>query len=397
MINYSKKIEGLSTSMTLAFSAKAKNLIKSGVPILDLTAGEPDFDTPEYIRNAGIYAIENGMTRYTPSNGIIELRQEICNKLESFNNLQYKPENIIVSTGAKQSILNTLMAICNPLDEVLIPAPYWVSYPEMTKIAEGVPVFVETRYENDFKVTVEDLDKHLTSKSKAIIITNPSNPTGAVYSKEELEKIANWALNNNIFIISDEIYEKLNYIGEHCSIASLSDEIKEITITVSGFSKSYAMTGWRLGYCAANSQIISLMNKIQSHATSCANSIAQYAGYIALKDEDEEIQNMINEFEKRSKIVFDIINNSNTLTMIKPSGAFYGFINIEYLIGKKYNDIIINDASDLANILLDDFNVAVLPGIAFGNNKFIRISYATDEETIKNALNSLLNLAIQAK
>ena len=397
MINYSKKIEGLSTSMTLAFSAKAKNLIKSGVPILDLTAGEPDFDTPEYIRNAGIYAIENGMTRYTPSNGIIELRQEICNKLENFNNLQYKPDNIIVSTGAKQSILNTLMAICNPLDEVLIPAPYWVSYPEMTKIAEGVPVFVETRYGNDFKVTVEDLDRYLTNNTKAIIITNPSNPTGAVYSKKELEKIANWALNNNIFIISDEIYEKLNYIGEHCSIASLSDEIKEITITVSGFSKSYAMTGWRLGYCAANSQIISLMNKIQSHATSCANSIAQYAGYIALKDEDEEIQNMINEFEKRSKIVFDIINNSNTLTMIKPSGAFYGFINIEYLIGKKYNDIIINDASDLANILLDDFNVAVLPGIAFGNNKFIRISYATDEETIKNALNSLLNLAIQAK
>ena len=397
MINYSKKIEGLSTSMTLAFSAKAKNLIKNGVPILDLTAGEPDFDTPEYIRNAGIYAIENGMTRYTPSNGIIELRQEICNKLEKFNNLEYKPENIIVSTGAKQSILNTLMAICDPLDEVLIPAPYWVSYPEMTKIAEGVPVFVETSYENDFKVTVEELDKSLTNKTKAVIITNPSNPTGAVYSKEELEKIANWALSNRIFIISDEIYEKLNYVGKHCSIASLSDEIKEITITISGFSKSYAMTGWRLGYCAANLHIIGLMNKIQSHATSCANSVAQYAGYIALKNEDEEIQNMIKEFENRSKIVFDIINNSNTLTMIKPSGAFYGFINIEYLIGKKYNNIIINDASDLANILLDDFHVAVLPGIAFGNNKFIRISYATDEETIKNALNSLINLTNLAK
>ncbi len=392
MINYSKKIESLSTSMTLAFSAKAKNLIKSGVPILDLTAGEPDFDTPEYIRNAGIYAIENGMTRYTPSNGIIELRQEICNKLKKFNNLEFKPENIIVSTGAKQSILNTLMAICNPLDEVLIPAPYWVSYPEMTKIAEGVPVFVETSYENDFKVTVDDLDKYFTNKTKAIIITNPSNPTGAVYSKDELKAIASWALKNKIFIISDEIYEKLNYVGKHCSIASLSNEIKEITITVSGFSKSYAMTGWRLGYCAANSHIIGLMSKIQSHATSCANSVAQYAGYIALKDEDEEIQNMINQFEKRSKIVFDIINNSNTLSMIKPSGAFYGFINIKYLIGKKYNDIIINDASDLANILLDDFNVAVLPGIAFGNNKFIRISYATDEETIKNALNSLIKL-----
>ena len=289
------------------------------------------------------------------------------------------------------------MAICDPLDEVLIPAPYWVSYPEMTKIAEGVPVFVETSYENDFKVTVEELDKSLTNKTKAVIITNPSNPTGAVYSKEELEKIANWALSNRIFIISDEIYEKLNYVGKHCSIASLSDEIKEITITISGFSKSYAMTGWRLGYCAANLHIIGLMNKIQSHATSCANSVAQYAGYIALKNEDEEIQNMIKEFENRSKIVFDIINNSNTLTMIKPSGAFYGFINIEYLIGKKYNNIIINDASDLANILLDDFHVAVLPGIAFGNNKFIRISYATDEETIKNALNSLINLTNLAK
>lgn len=392
-MKYSKRIESLATSMTLALSTKAKDLIKEGIPVLDLTAGEPDFDTPEYIRMAGIDAINKGLTRYTPANGTIELRTEICKKLLTFNNLDYSPNNVIVSTGAKQSLLNALMAICNPGDEVLIPSPYWVSYPEMTKIASGLPVTVETSYNNDFKVTVSDLDKYLTSKSKVLIITNPSNPTGAVYSKDELMEIANWALKNNIFIISDEIYERLNFVSQHYSIASFNEEIKNITITIGGFSKSYAMTGWRLGYCTANDDLIKLMNKIQSHATSCANSIAQYAGYIALKDEKNEIEDMIVQFKNRSNLVYDLISNSGTLDMIRPQGAFYGFINIKYFIGKKYNGLEINNASDLANILLDDFQVAILPGIAFGNDNYIRISYATDENTIKTALERLIDLS----
>lgn len=392
-MKYSKRIESLATSMTLALSTKAKDLIKEGIPVLDLTAGEPDFDTPEYIRMAGIDAINKGLTRYTPANGTIELRTEICKKLLTFNNLDYSPNNVIVSTGAKQSLLNALMAICNPGDEVLIPSPYWVSYPEMTKIASGLPVTVETSYNNDFKVTVSDLDKYLTSKSKVLIITNPSNPTGAVYSKDELMEIANWALKNNIFIISDEIYERLNFVSQHYSIASFNEEIKNITITIGGFSKSYAMTGWRLGYCTANDDLVKLMNKIQSHATSCANSIAQYAGYIALKDEKNEIEDMIVQFKNRSNLVYDLISNSGTLDMIRPQGAFYGFINIKYFIGKKYNGLEINNASDLANILLDDFQVAILPGIAFGNDNYIRISYATDENTIKTALERLIDLS----
>lgn len=392
-MKYSKRIESLATSMTLALSTKAKDLIKEGIPVLDLTAGEPDFDTPEYIRMAGIDAINKGLTRYTPANGTIELRTEICKKLLTFNNLDYSPNNVIVSTGAKQSLLNALMAICNPGDEVLIPSPYWVSYPEMTKIASGLPVTVETSYNNDFKVTVSDLDKYLTSKSKVLIITNPSNPTGAVYSKDELLEIANWALKNNIFIISDEIYERLNFVSQHYSIASFNEEIKNITITIGGFSKSYAMTGWRLGYCTANDDLVKLMNKIQSHATSCANSIAQYAGYIALKDEKNEIENMIVQFKNRSNLVYNLISNSGTLDMIRPQGAFYGFINIKYFIGKKYNGLEINNASDLANILLDDFQVAILPGIAFGNDNYIRISYATDENTIKTALERLIDLS----
>ncbi len=391
-MDYSKRIETLSESMTLAFSTRAKDLIKNGASIIDLTAGEPDFDTPEYIRDAGIYAINNGKTRYTAANGIIELREEICNKLLNFNKLSYEPSNIIVSTGAKQSLLNTLMAICNPEDEVMIPSPYWVSYPEMTKIASGIPIIVETRFENQFKVTTEDLDKYLTNKSKVLIITNPSNPTGAVYSRDELIKLADWAVKNNIFVISDEIYERLNYYSEHISIASLNENIKKITITIGGFSKSYAMTGWRLGYCAANSEITYLMNKIQSHATSCANSIAQYAGYIALKDEKNEINDMVNVFKERSQLVYKIINNSN-LNMIKPEGAFYGFIDVSYIIGKKYKDKIVENASEIANILLDDYEVALLPGIAFGNDNYIRISYATNEETIKKGLERLVKLS----
>ncbi|WP_099203203.1 pyridoxal phosphate-dependent aminotransferase [Miniphocaeibacter massiliensis] len=395
-MEYSKNIESLSSSMTLAFSTKAKNLIANGVPIVDLTAGEPDFDTPEYIRKAGINAINTGKTRYTASNGTLELRTEICRKLKEFNNLEYNPANIIVSTGAKQSLLNTLMAICNPGDEVLIPSPYWVSYPEMTKIASGKPVIVETNYDNDFKVTPSDLDKYLTSKSKVLILTNPSNPTGAVYSKSDLEALASWAIKNKIFVISDEIYERLNYYSKHTSIASLNEKIKEQTITIGGFSKSYAMTGWRLGYCAANDNITTLMGKIQSHATSCANSVAQYAGYIALKDEENQIDDMVKEFKKRSEIVYNLISNSN-LTMVKPQGAFYGFIDVSYIIGKTYNNSIISNASEVASILLDDYEVALLPGIAFGNDKYVRISYATNEDIINEGIKRLIKLTEDVK
>lgn len=387
----SKKAKSLSPSMTLSISAKAKSMIKNGVDLINFTAGEPDFNTPEYIVKAAIDALNEGKTRYTETSGILPLREAICQKFKDFNNIDYSPENIVVSTGGKQALINALLSIINPEDEVIIPSPFWLSYPEMVKIAGGRSILLETKSENDFKLTIDQLDSCLSDKTKCLILNNPSNPTGTAYDKNELIEIANWAIKNDIIVISDEIYERLNYDMEHISIASLGDKIKDLTITISGFSKSYAMTGWRLGYSAANVEITKLMTKLQSHMTSNASSVTQYAGLAALTKEENEIDNMIKSFKNRRNLVKNEIDNIEDLNMIYPKGAFYAFIDISKLKGRKYKDKTIEDSMGIANILLNDFKVALLPGIVFGTDDYLRISYATDEESILKGMDRIKN------
>lgn len=387
----SKKAKSLSPSMTLSISAKAKSMIKNGIDLINFTAGEPDFNTPDYIVNAAIKALHEGKTRYTETSGILPLREAICEKFKKFNNIEYTPDNIVVSTGGKQALINALLSIINPDDEVIIPSPFWLSYPEMVKIAGGRSILLETKSENDFKLTIDQLNACLGDKTKCLILNNPSNPTGTAYNREELIEIANWAVKNDIIIISDEIYERLNYDTEHVSIASLGEEIKDLTITISGFSKSYAMTGWRLGYSAANVEITKLMTKLQSHMTSNASSVTQYAGLAALVDEHDEIDNMIKAFRNRRNLVKNEIDSIDDLSMVYPKGAFYAFINISKLKGRKYKDKTIEDSMGIANILLNDFKVALLPGVVFGTDDYLRISYATDEESILKGIDRIKN------
>lgn len=384
------RVKNTQPSMTLAITAKAKDLISRGEDVVSFGAGEPDFDTPADICVAAIDAIRNGHTRYTAAAGIMSLREIICNKLKKDNNLDYTPDQVIINSGAKHSLSTALQAIINPGDEVIIPVPYWVSYPEMVRLAEGNPVFVKTDKNNDFKLTLEDLNNALTKKTKAIMLNSPSNPVGAVYSKKELEVIANFAVKNNIIVISDEIYEKLIYENqEHVSIASLNEEIKELTIVVNGMSKAYAMTGWRLGYAAANKDIIQAMNRIQGHAVSHPCSITQYAGVAALQCDDSIIANMVKEYDNRRKYMINRLNNIDELDYIYPEGAFYVMIDISKLFGRNISKKEIQSSLDFAEVLLEDGKVAVIPGIAFGVDNFIRLSYATSMEQIKEGLDRI--------
>lgn len=385
--NLSKKGLGIAPSVTLEITAKAKSMKDSGIDVISFGAGEPDFNTPENIQNEGIRAIKEGLTRYTPASGIIELKKAICGKLKEDNGLEYKPSNIIVSSGAKHSIHNALMAILNPGDEVIFAVPYWVSYPELVTLADGVPVYIETKEENEFKFNVEDLNKVLTEKTKAIILNSPSNPTGAIYTKDELKAIADWAVKNSIFVISDEIYEKLVYDGEeHVCIASFNDEIKNLTILINGMSKAYAMTGWRIGYAAAHEEIIKVMSNIQSHATSNPCSISQYASVEGILGEQSSVEEMKKHFVERRNYMADTINSIKGLSCKKPKGAFYIMVNFTELLGKTIRDRQINSSLDFASLLLEEGNVAVVPGIAFGDDKYIRLSYATSLDNIKNGL-----------
>lgn len=385
--NLSKKGLGIAPSVTLEITAKAKSMKDSGIDVISFGAGEPDFNTPENIQNEGIRAIKEGLTRYTPASGIIELKKAICGKLKEDNGLEYKPSNIIVSSGAKHSIHNALMAILNPGDEVIFAVPYWVSYPELVTLADGVPVYIETKEENEFKFNVEDLNRVLTEKTKAIILNSPSNPTGAIYTKDELKAIADWAVKNSIFVISDEIYEKLVYDGEeHVCIASFNDEIKNLTILINGMSKAYAMTGWRIGYAAAHEEIIKVMSNIQSHATSNPCSISQYASVEGILGEQSSVEEMKKHFVERRNYMADTINSIKGLSCKKPKGAFYIMVNFTELLGKTIRDRQINSSLDFASLLLEEGNVAVVPGIAFGDDKYIRLSYATSLENIKNGL-----------
>lgn len=386
----SRKAQAIEPSLTLAITAKAKEMKEKGIDVISFSAGEPDFNTPKNIINAAIKAMEDGNTKYTSVNGILQLREAICKKFKDDNGLEYNPSQIVVSTGAKQSLANTFLAILNPGDEVIVSTPYWVSYPELIKLADGKPLFVEGDEKSNYKFTKENLEKAVTAKTKAIVLNTPNNPTGTIYNKEELEVIADFAKKYDIIIISDEMYEKLIYDNEnHISIASLSKDAYERTIVINGLSKSYAMTGWRIGYCAASEKIAKLMISIQSHVTSNVCSITQYAALEALSGPQDEITKMINEFEKRRNYMINRIESIDNLSIVKPKGAFYIMINIENCLGKEINGKILNDSMEFCASLLENEKLAVIPGKAFGLNNYIRVSYATSMEAIKEGLNRI--------
>ncbi|MDY0234492.1 MAG: pyridoxal phosphate-dependent aminotransferase [Gudongella sp.] len=392
-LELSKRGLAIEPSVTLAISAKATALKNAGEDIINFSVGEPDFNTPDNIQKAGIKAITSGVTKYTPASGTIALKEAICKKLESDNGLIYKPSEIIISNGGKHSLYNALMAILNPDDEVMFGIPYWVSYPELVNIAGGIPVMIETIEENEFKFSSKDLEKYRTDKTKAIILNSPSNPTGAVYNKSELQDIADWAVKNNIFVISDELYEKLIYDGEeHLSIASLNENIKALTILINGVSKAYAMTGWRIGYAAADEKIIKIMSNIQSHTTSNPSSISQYASVEALLGNQESLAIMKAEFDKRRKAMSQLINSIKGLSCTMPKGAFYIMLNYSQLKGENIEGMEINSSMDFANLLLDKCKVAVVPGIAFGDDNYVRLSYATSLENIHSGLGRIKKL-----
>lgn len=383
------KNKKISPSVTLAITAKAKKMKADGEDVISFGAGEPDFNTPENIRKAAIEAIESGKTGYTAAAGLPELKSAICEKFKQDNNLDYKPENIVVSSGAKHSLFNTLQAICNPGDEVIVPVPFWVSYPELVKMADATPVLVECLEENDFKYTKENLLNAITDKTKAILLNSPGNPTGTVYTLDELKMIAEIAEENNIFIISDEIYEKLLYEGEHTSIASLGEKIKDLTIVVNGMSKAYAMTGWRIGYIAANSEIAKIMTNIQSHATSNPSTIAQYASIEGLRGDQGPINEMVKAFKERRNYMVERINSIDGLSCRMPKGAFYVMINISEVKGREINGHKIDSSMDLASYLLETVKVAVIPGAGFGSDNYIRLSYATSLKIIEEGLDRI--------
>ncbi|QBD84854.1 pyridoxal phosphate-dependent aminotransferase [Clostridium tetani] len=388
----SKKGKEISPSVTLAITAKANEMKKDGIDVVGFGAGEPDFNTPENIQNAAIKAMREGYTKYTPVSGVVELKDAIVNKFKKENNLIYKSSQIIVSTGAKQCIANLFMAILNPGDEVLISAPYWVSYPELVKLADGVPVFVDCKKENDYKYSIDELEKRVSSKTKAIIISSPNNPTGSIYYEEELRDIAEFCKKHNLIILSDEIYEKLIYgHNKHISIASLNEDTYNRTVVINGVSKTYAMTGWRIGYAAGPGNVIKLMNNIQSHMTSNPNSIAQYAALEALTGEQESINSMVGEFEKRRNYMVERINSINGIECIEPKGAFYMFADINKVIGKKINGEEIKNSVDFCEKLLELYKVAVVPGAAFGLENHIRLSYAISMENIEKGLDRISN------
>lgn len=386
----SKKINRINPSTTLSITAKAKALKESGVDVVSFGAGEPDYNTPRNIIEAAKRAMDEGKTKYTSSNGLLELREAICEKFIKDNDLRYNPDEIVVSTGAKQSLANVFMSILNPGDEVIVPIPYWVSYPELIKLSDGKVVFIETKEKDNYKYKVEDLEAVVTSKTKALVINSPNNPTGTIYSKKELEDIAEFAKKHDILIISDEIYEKLIYDNnKHISIASVSEDAFKRTIVINGLSKAYAMTGWRVGYSASTLEMAKLMTKLQSHMTSNVNSIAQYAAIEALTGPKEEVNNMVIEFEKRRNFMVDRLLKIKDVNIIKPNGAFYVMVNISKYYGKSINGKKITNSLEFSTEILKEKKVAIIPGIAFGLDNYIRLSYAISIEVIEKGLNRI--------
>ena len=389
-MNLSKKAKSISPSITLEITGKANELKAQGVNVMSFAAGEPDFNTPKNIIEAAIKAMDDGYTKYTKTSGIVELRKAICKKLHQENNLNYSEEQIVVSTGAKQCLANTFLAILNKGDEVILQNPCWVSYTELIKLADGVPVIVNCDENDGYKLSAKNIEKAVTSKTKAILLNSPHNPTGIVYNKNELEEIAQIAKKYNLIIISDEIYEKLIYDGEeHVSIASLSEDSYERTIVVNGLSKTYAMTGWRVGYTASSAKLAKIMSSVQSHMTSNVCSISQYAALEALTGPQDSINMMKNAFEERRNFMMKKLEEIDEVSFIKPQGAFYIMVNITYFIGKSINGVKINNSIEFAKMLLEEEKVAVIPGAAFGLENFIRLSYATSMEVIEEGLDRI--------
>jgi aspartate aminotransferase len=386
----SNRAKSLRPSPTLAINAKAKSMQAQGIHVISFGAGEPDFDTPDNIKKAAKKAIDDGFTKYTPVGGIDELKDAIIDKFKQDSQLTYKRSEVLVSCGGKHSFYNLAQAIFDQRDEVIIPAPYWVSYPPMVSLAGGSPVIVETTEKNEFKITPEDLKKAITPKTKALIINSPSNPTGTAYTKMDLEKFAEIAISKDFFVISDEIYEKIVYDGyRFISIASLSEEMKKKTIIVHGVAKTYAMTGWRIGYTAGPEEIISAMNNIQSQSTSNPTSIAQKASVEALAGPQDEVGKMVSAFTQRRNYIVDRLNKIPAVSCYKPAGAFYVFPNFSSYYGKSYQGKKIENSTHLADFFLDMARVAVVPGVEFGADPFERLSYATSMEDIKEGLSRI--------
>ena len=372
------RVSELTPSLTLAIDSKAKALRAEGIDVFSFGAGEPDFDTPEHIKAAAIDALNAGFTKYTPSSGIPELRAAISEKFKRDNGIDYKPSDIIVSNGAKQSCFNAILAVCGEGDEVIIPAPYWLSYPDMVRLAGAEPVIVQTTQENDWKMTPQQFEEAMSPRTKMVIINSPGNPTGSVYTKEELRAIVEVAAEEEITILSDEIYESLTYDGaEHVSIASLTPEARDLTITVNGFSKAYAMTGWRLGYLGAPEKIAKAIDSMQSHSTSGPCSFAQKGGLAALTGSQQCVAEMREEFNIRREYMFERLSAIHNVSAVKPKGAFYMLANISKLGMSSTN---------FADRLLSKANVAVVPGVAFGDDRVVRLSYATGLDVIKPGL-----------
>lgn len=386
----SKRASKIQISPTMKVAGKAKELKAAGVNVIDLSLGEPDFNTPQNIKDAAVRGLEEGHTRYTFNPGTLELRKAICEKLKRDSGVTYEPAEIIVSSGAKQSIFNTVMALINEGDEVVIPTPFWVSYPDIVSLAGGVCVFPEGREENGFKVTAEDLEKAITTKTKLMIFSNPSNPTGGTYDKEWLLTIAEVVKRHNIYVIADEIYEKLVFDNfKFVSFASLDASLRDKIFLVNGVSKSHAMTGWRIGYTAGPREVISAMDKIQSNSTSGPSAISQYATIEALLGDQTEAKNMYVEFEKRRNYFHEAIVKIPGFTCYKPEGAFYIFPGIQSFFGKSFNGKVINNSVDFSMFLLEEARVAAVAGSPFGAEGYIRLSYATSMDQLEEAVSRI--------
>ncbi len=389
MQKFSDRLNRMSFSQTFVMSNKVREMKSQGIDVISLTLGEPDFDVPKNIKDAAFAAIDNNFSHYSPVPGFLDLREAICEKLNRDNNLTYLPSQICVSNGAKQAILNVLSSIINEGDEVILPAPYWVSYVEMVKMVGGNPVMVETSIETDFKVTADQLEAAITPKTKAILYSSPCNPSGSFYRYEELEKIANVVAKYPLItIISDEIYEYINYDGKHTSIAEFP-QIYEQTAVINGMSKAFAMTGWRIGYSACPTWLAKACEKIQGQMTSGANTMAQKASITALKTPYSEYEYMIKEFRKRRDVVFNLMKEIPGFVVNYPESAFYFFPNISFYIGKKLNGNLINDADDFAMFLLETAYVGTVGGVSFGNSNCIRFSYAASEIELTEAMNRI--------
>lgn len=390
MLSLSQRSEKVAPSSTLAITAKINSMQAEGIDIVKFAAGEPDFDTPEYIKDAAIESLRNGFTKYTPVPGITELREAIVEKFKRDNDLVFSPSQIIVSCGAKHSIYNILQAICNPGDEVVFAAPYWVSYPEIVKLADATPVIVETTADENFCMKPEQIESVLSDRTKAVIISSPGNPTGTVYDAPTLAHIAELALNRQFYVISDEIYEALLYDNlKHQSIASLNEAVREITFVVNGVSKAYSMTGWRIGYTAGPEKAIQAMSRIQSHSTSNPTSIAQIGALTALTESQEAVEEMRQAFEERRNVICQRFDEIDGITYAKPQGAFYIFPDVSAHYGRHIHGKTINGSLDMTAYLLDNARVGVIPGSASGADNHLRLSFATSLEEINSGLDRI--------